>query len=527
MEKKVIKKGYKLAALLCLILLMVLLSCGCGDGQGESRIEGADPDFKADDSLITELYSEDGSYKDRDGVEYTYSYHVPQIVSDNPGAKTINERIAEKYGTYVEYGNDAMKEGYGYSFPNISWERYWHGSRLFLKISTETFGWSEFDIICYDFAADMEVEPEEIIADLGVSEEEWTSALRKASVHEFDKEFTDNINRRNYYNNGVQELRARLISEGFVNLERQVYINDKDEVIVIVPILSPAGAGYYYRELVLPLNGYQGKNMKVTDSFITAELKDGKLTLTFEENQDSRDIFSGLKTPPGYGKAYEVDGIYDDYQDMIIAYLGNNINPYLFLLTNDGRVEFVNIIRGIEYGYYCSGGTLPKTVGKTGLEAGVVNDGQGGGYHTAYAAGAEGKKKELSEGVYAAENAVPGMLTNIPWHTEVKHSTDGGGSYTGHYWVDFSDDHSLTIENAYAEGAMHTEYNGSYDCLGMTDEGLIVTWTVKEKGNKKNTYKGVWALNNDMDGLFIMAKGGINFFDAQEGAPTAFTESFG
>lgn len=83
------------------------------------------------------------------------------------------------------------------------------------------------------------------------------------------------------------------------------------------------------------------------------------------------------------------------------------------------------------------------------------------------------------------QNAVLLSMTGRDWHTKVAHKTEGG-SYTGDYWVEFFDDHSLCIQNAFAEGELTTTYNGSYDVLGMTEDGLVLIWNAKEKG-KENT----------------------------------------
>ena len=81
------------------------------------------------------------------------------------------------------------------------------------------------------------------------------------------------------------------------------------------------------------------------------------------------------------------------------------------------------------------------------------------------------------------QNAVLLSMTGRDWHTKVTHKTEGG-SYTDDYWMEFSDDHSLCIQSAFAEGGLTTTYNGSYDILGMTEDGLVLIWNAKEKGKK-------------------------------------------
>ena len=54
------------------------------------------------DVVVGEMCSEEGSVSVPDGPEFQYSYHVPQIEDDTPGAAAINEEISHLYGTMVE-----------------------------------------------------------------------------------------------------------------------------------------------------------------------------------------------------------------------------------------------------------------------------------------------------------------------------------------------------------------------------------------------------------------------------------------
>ena len=106
-------KFWELIVLLCgFCMLSGLYGCGAktepGDaeataGQGVDAAEtGADMTFTADDSLITELYGEEGSYTDDVDNTYTYSYHVPQIDADTAGVQAVNKQIRAAFGTLVE-----------------------------------------------------------------------------------------------------------------------------------------------------------------------------------------------------------------------------------------------------------------------------------------------------------------------------------------------------------------------------------------------------------------------------------------
>lgn len=482
----------KQAVLLTAMLTLGLLLTGCGNTSDEPAINGENPDFQPDDSLITELYSEEGSYTDDVGNAYTYSYHVPQLAADTADAKEINEKIMGTFGTYAKSEMDSMDKNASIFYTDISWERSWHGSRLYIKLKADSGDWRDYDAICYDFAAEKAVTPEETIQSMGLTDEQWLGALRKTAIHRFDSAYTDNMKKRDFYNSGGMELRARLISDNNIDMESPVYLNDKNELSVIIAMPSMAGASYYYEELPVDISktGGSGDVLTAETDSVTAKLQDGELNVTVD------------------GKEYAVEGIFDDYTQMEIVNLDKENNPYLFLLTAEGRVEFVNLAQGMAYGYYCSGGVLPKTKGIQSLDADTVT-------------------KKLASKVYAAQDAIYSSITGMSWKTETEHSTDGGGSYRDESWVDFADDHSLRIDTAFAEGAGAIVYQGSYDCLGVTEDGLVVTWTVKEKGNKKNRHSGVWAIQPDFENISILSKAGTNYFDMPEGEAASFSESFG
>lgn len=85
--------------LLLLLLLLLFALCGCGGQEAESQtpediLQTAEtmsekPGFLPDDSLITELYSEEGTYEDAYGTQIEYSWHLPQIVDDSKAAREL------------------------------------------------------------------------------------------------------------------------------------------------------------------------------------------------------------------------------------------------------------------------------------------------------------------------------------------------------------------------------------------------------------------------------------------------------
>ena len=93
-----------------------------------------------------------------------------------------------------------------------------------------------------------------------------------------------------------------------------------------------------------------------------------------------------------YDTEYPVAGCYGDYQDIFVGASGQDFCPYVFLLTTDGTVEYIDIFGGLWHGCLCSGGPLYGFRDIVGFESGVYEDGFGGGYETVYAVDKNGRK---------------------------------------------------------------------------------------------------------------------------------------
>ena len=63
---------------------MALSLAACGEKEPDDSPSGYD------DSLISELYSEEGEYTDAENNTLSYRYHVPQIVSETAVAAALN-----------------------------------------------------------------------------------------------------------------------------------------------------------------------------------------------------------------------------------------------------------------------------------------------------------------------------------------------------------------------------------------------------------------------------------------------------
>ena len=194
-------------------------------------------------NAIIELYSVDGSYEDGVGNRETYSYHVPQINDNTPAAEELNAEIAKNFGERVETQFKNMEGGYSLWSRRTGWEAFWNGSQVFLLITAdEESDCTEYGAYGYDFESGNRVTNDMILAQKGLSEEQYLEELREATTALFD-ELGHPIPE------GVETSLSHdsLLGDtlGWLSAEQPVFLNRFGEIETWVSIATPAGAGRY------------------------------------------------------------------------------------------------------------------------------------------------------------------------------------------------------------------------------------------------------------------------------------------
>ncbi len=198
-----------------------------------------------DNSLISELFSMDGSYEDSVGNSYTYSFHVPQLESDAPDAVSINKVLEEKFGGYVNEELITIGNKASLVFFNISWESFWHDSMVCIVVKAENdWNCTEYSTVCFDFATGKAVSNEELLGLVGITTEEFLDCARKAAADTFDSMSSGSKEAvgKDFYD----EQRSWTLSDENINTDMMLYLNDAGTLTAILPIASFAGASSYY-----------------------------------------------------------------------------------------------------------------------------------------------------------------------------------------------------------------------------------------------------------------------------------------
>ena len=240
------------------------------------------------------------------------------------------------------------------------------------------------------------------------------------------------------------------------------------------------------------------------------------MTVSFEKTADSAWYAENFRFD--YETVYPVEGLYSDYTDVFVGSVGQGYFPYIFLLTSEGAVEYVNLLEGLTAGFLCDGGPLGGVKDIVSFESGEVEEDYGT-YKTVFAVDASGEKHDLSGAVSDADYTIPSEFLG-EWTATVTHDTAEQGSYDSDYILTLTDGGGLTVQDINSEVGIYFEYTGQLNYLGTNGEGMVFGYHLNE--NAGTVRYGAFTLLRGSDGLHVKSVAGENFFDAPSGRYTVF-----
>lgn len=141
----------------------------------------------------------------------------------------------------------------------------------------------------------------------------------------------------------------------------------------------------------------------VTHEYVTAKLESNELTLTFSLGEDG-EFKNYLSESIECGKPYPVSGLSNNYIDIYVGTMGQDICPFVFLLTDRKTVECVPVPDQLYYTQdFASIGELTGVTDVVSLRDGTVTD-ESGGYVNIYAVKSDGSEYDLSDVWYRMNN---------------------------------------------------------------------------------------------------------------------------
>lgn len=459
-----------------------------------------------DDSRISTLYDERFTYTDPYGIEDTYFYQVPQIDDDTEGARNINEMIGYRFGYLVERALDARSRNDFIDTSYIIWVSNWDGPLLSLQITSSDAMYNhDVGSYHYNFATGQELSNPEMLAHLGYTDDaKVMHALERAVAQHFDTYY-------GYIDPDQTAMLYMMRAQSLSNLDGlysyySLYPKYSHGFVATVPMYTPAGSGMYWTDVQVDPDKRQGSGQILhgQDEWFTCDVSaDGAVTvraLTDYVTPDGAMTYQTMKEWYELGDKTEfaVSGCYGDYIKMLMTSIGQDYAPYVFLLTENGNVEYIDVISGAQCGTMVNGGPLFGINGIVRFETGTAYDAEyGAEYATVYGVSRDNEKFNLMEAVWnTAPLSIPSMIGSFV-------SADTGT------WFEICEDQPNFYTGEYANGQrVPATWDSSISYLGMDDRGWICSVSLFRMDSGRTQRETLAMMPDDYGGANVMHIGG-------------------
>ena len=438
-----------------------------------------------------------------DAVQYI-SVHVPQLECDSPDAAYINGELNAIYAAdFREFENseEAGQPGGEYPQIGVGWDDWWYGDCVSLVVRSRYGGTApwRYSGWCFDFATGRQITTAEMLQHMGLDPDEVQAQVQRQAMQAFDREMAQGA----YYEGlrlGGELSQMRMDTLEYNELENLcLLLPEQDQLVLRGKYSCEEGWQQLDMELSLPT----ADTPVLTDTYdgvqVQLEETQGTITLSPAPKTDQwGDI--GIRVEQEH--SYPILGAYNEYVDVCIGEQEDGFfHPVVYLLTKDGVVEYVDVLRCLMFGnamicqdpiYFANNGTALELCGSE------VNLRR-----------ADGSVLELAP-------------LSAEWSAqEIPYSVTGSYNYTdenGWNWMDLGSDGSVQL------GVQDNSriYRGDAAYLGVVPEGVVLGIAADEE------LEFVAAFKNDLynENLTLTMIAGQNPF-AEGETQLQMTRSYG
>ena len=348
------------------VLAAALWLTGCGSaaapaapaGSGTAAQSTADTAVQtAQKDRITEQFTLEKTIRDEYGITQKLNIHVPQLVCYSPDAAYINYELAAMYAAEFREYEDSPEiepqqdEGSPDTYDTyINWDAYWYGDCVSLVMfrydgGTDpgySRGW------CFDFATEKQVSVAEMLQRMGLDPDAVQQQMLRGAMQTFDRRMAQGSYYEGLLSGGnLASMRMNTLENNQLE-DLCLLLPEPDRLVLRGGCSSPAGSGWRELEVEIPLTPAAPADTPVlTDTYGSASVQlegtQGTITLRRTPETAAWDADYGIRLEQDH--TYPILGIYNEYIDLCIGELGASFHPVVYLLTKDGVVEYVDVLR--------------------------------------------------------------------------------------------------------------------------------------------------------------------------------------
>ena len=504
------------------VLAAALLLAGCGGASDAAAPAGpsAAADQSSDSSRsapgaaaradqtdrITDQYTLEKNVSGvwgEDAVQYI-SVHVPKLECDSPDAAYINDELNAIYAAdFREFENseEAGQPDGEAPLIGVGWDDWWYGDCVSLVVRSRYGGTApwRYSGWCFDFASGQQLTVAEMLQRMGLDPDEVQQQVQRQAMQAFDREMAQGA----YYEGlrlGGELSQMRMDTLEYNELENLcLLLPEQDQLVLRGKYSCEEG----WRQLDMELSLPPADTPVLTDTYdgVQVQLEGTQATITLSPAPKT-DQWGDIGIRVEQEHTYPILGAYNEYVDVCIGEQEDGFfRPVVYLLTKDGVVEYVDVLRCLLYG-----------------DAMVCQD-------PIYIAN-NGVALELCGSEVNLRRADGSVLELAPlsaeWSAqEIPYSVTGSYNYTaetGWSWMDLTSDGSAQL------GVQDNSriYRGDAAYLGVVPEGVVLGISADEE------LEFVAAFKNDLynENLTLTMIAGQNPF-AEGETQLQMTRSYG
>ena len=390
-----------------------------------------------------------------EAVQYI-SVHVPQLECDSPDAVSLNKDLAAIYAAdFREYEayEEAGQPGGEYPQIGVGWDAYWYGDCVSLVVRSRYGGTApwRYSGWCFDFATGQQITVAEMLQRMGLDPDTVQAQVQRQAMQAFDREMAQGA----YYEGlrlGGELSQMRMDTLEYNELENLcLLLPEQDQLVLRGKYSCEEGWQQLDMELSLP----PADTPVLTDTYdgVQVQLEGTQATITLSPAPKT-DQWGDIGIRVEQEHSYPILGAYNEYVDVCIGEQEDGFfRPVVYLLTKDGVVEYVDVLRCLMFGnamvcqdpiYFANNGVALELCGSE------VNLRR-----------ADGSVLELAP-------------LSAEWSAqEIPYSVTGSYNYTsenGWNWMDLGSDGSVQL------GVQDNSriYRGDAAYLGVVPEGVVL-----------------------------------------------------
>ena len=505
-----------------LVLAAALLLAGCGgaaapaapassgaaadQSSASSRRAPGAAALAAQTDRITDQYTLEKNVSGvwgEDAVQYI-SVHVPKLECDSPDAAYINDELNAIYAAdfrEFEAYEEAGQPGGEAPLIGVAWDDWWYGDCVSLVVRSRYGGTApwRYSGWCFDFASGRQLTVAEMLQRMGLDPDEVQQQVQRQAMQAFDREMAQGA----YYEGlrlGGELSQMRMDTLEYNELENLcLLLPEQDQLVLRGKYSCEEGWQQLDMELSLP----PADTPVLTDTYdgVQVQLKGTQATITLSP-APMTDQWGDIGIRVEQTRTYPILGAYNEYVDVRIGDQADGFfRPVVYLLTKDGVVEYVDVLRCLLYGdamvcqdpiYFANNGVALE---RSGSEVNLRR--------------ADGSVLELAP-------------LSAEWSAqEIPYSVTGSYNYTaetGWNWMELTSDGSVQL------GVQDNSliYRGDAAYLGVVPEGVVLGIAADEE------LEFVAAFKNDLynENLTLTMIAGQNPF-AEGETQLQMTRSYG